>query len=378
MNKYLFLNIICLIIILSSCSNNSSRTSMEKGTNEYATYFKITENEKDTTIEVKEKLYDNSDDFNSYFLTSNFDFFNKRGISQNVIKIPLKRVICMSTGHVAYLNTLGEIGSIIAVSGSKYINNEQIIDLIKQNKIADVGYESSLNYELILSLKPDMIFTYGVSGENNSYIDKLRQLGIPVLVLGDFNENHPLGKLEYLKLFGALFSKQHIADSIFNAKKTSYLEIKDKLSKIEKKPNVLLNAPWKETWYLPGADSYMTKLINDAGANVLGAKPNTSISGSSNIEEVYRLSLSADYWLNPNSYNTIKSLKQALPLFNNIKVVKEGNIYNNIKKITSSGGSDFWENGVIEPEIILMDLAKIFHPDMFVDHEFRYYIKLSN
>lgn len=343
---------------------------------EYARLFNIIENPSDTILEIKENIYNNSNEYNSYKLTKDINP-EKSEKKIPTIKIPLKRVICMSTGHIAYLNILNETESIVAVSGGRYINNVIINELIEQGKIADIGFESSLNYELILSLKPDMVFTYGISGENNSYIEKLRQLGIPVLVLGDFSENHPLGKLEYIKLFGALFGKLKMADSIFCSKKESYVELRDKLRKVNTRPNVLLNAPWKETWYLPGSDSYMTQLIYDAGASVLGAKPNTSQSGSSNIEEVYKLSITADFWLNPNSYKSINSLTLAVPLFKNINAIKRGNIYNNIKKITSSGGSDFWENGVIEPEIILMDLVKIFHPEQIENHELRYYIKLN-
>lgn len=377
MKKFVTFFVLSAIIILSACSNYSKKDSIRRANNEYAQLFEVNCGLNDTILKIKENLHNNSDKIQSYRLTHLS--VNKSNNSNKIksVVVPLKRVICMSTGHLAYLNSLNELNSVVAVSGSRYIINPKVNQLVEKGKIVDVGYEGTLNYEMILSLKPDMVFTYGITGENNSYIDKLRQLGIPVLVIGDYIENHPLGKLEYLKLFGALFKKSAMADSIYNSKKEIYLKLKTSLDTVKLRPKVLLNAPFKETWYLPGAESYITKLIMDSGADVLGAKQNSSKSGATNIEEVYKLSLSADFWLNPNSYRSINALTEDIPLFKSVKVVKRGLVYNNINKASPSGGSDFWEGGVTEPEIILMDLVKIFHPHFLEKHELKYYIKLE-
>ncbi len=377
MNNVLKSSLIIVLVILLGCSGNHQREIEKRGSTEYANLFNLICSKTDTILKIKDNFYNNSNQFTSYILKHDNTKLKTGNLSRNTIKTPLRRVICMSTGHIAYLNLLEELNSIIAVSGGRYINNNQINKKINSGQIVDIGYESSLNFEMIMALKPDMIFAYGISGENNSYIDKLRQMGIPVLVLGDFSENHPLGKLEYIKLFGALFEKKELADSIFNAKKTVYNSIRENVLKVKSRPKVMLNAPWKETWYVPGDESYMTKLISDAGAEVLGVKQNSSKSGSSSIEEVYKLSFGADFWLNPNSYKSIKTLTDAVPLFKNINAVNSGNVFNNIKKITPSGGSDFWENGVVEPEVILEDLVKIFHPELLPNHELQYYIRLK-
>ncbi|PKP41511.1 MAG: hypothetical protein CVT93_07900 [Bacteroidetes bacterium HGW-Bacteroidetes-10] len=287
-----------------------------------------------------------------------------------------KRIICMSTSHIAYISALGLQERIVGVSGSRYISTPEIIQGISDGKIADIGFESSLNYELLLSLRPDIVFTYGISGENNQYIEKIRQFGIEVVALGDYLEEHPLGKLEYLKLFGELLDRRGLADSLYISSRDRYLNHKQTASSASNY-DVLVNAPWKDVWYIPGEKSYMTILIEDAGGRILGSESNESRTKSLSIEKVYSFASKAQFWLNPNNALSIEELKGMNPLFENIQALKEGKVYNNTKMNTPGGGSGFWEQGVIEPDIILLDLISILHPELAPGHIPKYYIRLK-
>jgi iron complex transport system substrate-binding protein len=52
-------------------------------------------------------------------------------------------------------------------------------------------------------------------------------------------------------------------------------------------------------------------------------------------------------------------------------------IFNNILRNTPEGGSDFWETGVVEPDAILRDLIKIFHPELDTGWNLKYYMQLK-
>jgi iron complex transport system substrate-binding protein len=356
---------ILIIQFLCGCRNNiKEENAIKTGKGcEYATNFDILGEGESKVIVIRES-------WNSG--TNSGDTLKQSEYKKN----PLKRVVCMSTSHIAYLSALGLQNCIVGVSGSKYISNPAIKDKINRGAIADVGFESSLNYELLISLKPDIVFSYGISGENNQYIEKMRQFGIRVVTIGDYLEEHPLGKLEYLKLFGELFGVRDKADSIYNDSKVSYLNYKN-LAANTKRVNILINAPWKDVWYIPGERSYISVLINDAGGNILLSKKGKTTPHSYNLEEVYSHSYDADYWLNPNNYSSIEELKYSNPLFKNIPALKEGLIFNNILRNTPEGGSDFWETGVVEPDVILRDLIKIFHPELDTEWELKYYMKLK-
>ena len=94
------------------------------------------------------------------------------------------------------------------------------------------------------------------------------------------------------------------------------------------------------------------------------------------MEEAYLLASDADVWLNVGMANTLDELKAACPKFADIRCVRNGFVYNNNARINAAGGNDYWESGVIHPDLILQDLIRIFHPEL-TDAEPTYYRKLN-
>ncbi len=362
-----------LLLLILNCSGEKDNPTTFKSQNEYAQYFNIEQNENEIVLQINEGWNGEAKIFN--YKLKERSKLNSKVLNPDEIPFPLERVVCMSTSHISYINAIGKSNTIVAISGSQYISDSSIISGIQAKEIYDIGFESSINYELLLSLRPDVVFTYGISGENNTYIDKIREMGIKVIVLGDYLEEHPLGKLEYLKLFGKLYMEDNFADSVFRASSGKYIEKRNKMLDVDKRPKVLLNAPWKDVWYIPGLKSYMSYLITDAGGDLILAKEGRS--NPHNIEEVYIKASEADFWLNPNFYTTLKELSNSNPLFAKLPLITSGKVFNNTKRNTSRGGSDFWERGVIEPDVILDDLIKILHPGKADGGELKYYIRLE-
>ena len=63
---------------------------------------------------------------------------------------------------------------------------------------------------------------YGIGSESTGYIGKLKEMGIKVLYNADYLENDPLGKAEWIRMIGALYCKEEMADSIFNTIESKY------------------------------------------------------------------------------------------------------------------------------------------------------------
>lgn len=298
-----------------------------------------------------------------------------------MIDRPLDNLICMSSSHVAALSAIGADSVITAVSGIRYISDPAIRQRWREtesgmegNSLYDIGYEADLDYERIMKLKPDLLLTYTVSGAEPQYIIKLRSLGIPVLVLHDHLEEHPLARAEYLRLFGALTGRQQQADSLFNIVSERYNELCD--NELESSKRLLLNIPYGDAWYIPGGESYMAQLVRDAGGEVLGAVPGASRSSVITMEQAYILSQDADIWLNPGHCRTREELSRIHQLFPNFGPLADGlPIYNNTLRTTPEGGNDFWESGAVRPDLILEDLRNIIsgnQPDSL-----NYYIKVD-
>ena len=297
------------------------------------------------------------------------------------IGVPVRSVICMSTTYLPHIKLLGLADIVKGVSGTRFIYDSLYSAMAEEGLIADVGAETSPDYEKILFLDCDLVLSYGISGSDNSYIDKLRALGRKVIVINDYLEPTVLGKLEYIKLFGSLLGKREVADSIFLAKKNEY-EAAKSCCHGAPKTEVLVNLPFKGIWYVPGKESYMAELVWTAGGEVLGAEEGENLSSQKSFEQMYSLASKADVWIHLNQAVRTSDVASENAMFRQIPAYKEGKLYNNNRRVTAAGGSDYWESGALYPDEILKDMIQIFHPEIaekyFPGRELVYYIRLDD
>lgn len=310
----------------------------------------------------------------SYRLVSKENFTSKADLSS--IPIPIERAVCMSSSYVAFFNAIGCANIVNGISGVNYIYDHKIAERIDSGLVKEVGYEQTLNYELIASLRPDVVLCYGVSEESMSNLQKLNDLGIRVMIIGEYLENHPLGKAEWIKVFGALCGREHEADSIFNSIKTNYIDAAKKTTSCSYKPTVFLNLPFKDVWYTPGNDNYFIQLIRDAGGDYMFKDLAESRSYPISFERAFEVGLQADVWLNPGSASSLYEIGNFDPRLMQLKPIKNGMVFNNNHRLTPHGGSDFWESGAIRPDIILNDLIGILHGELVPEHQLFYFYQL--
>ncbi|MCI2082542.1 MAG: ABC transporter substrate-binding protein [Bacteroidales bacterium] len=286
------------------------------------------------------------------------------------------RIVCLSTTHIAALHAIGADSLIVGVSGAQYISNQLINRRLKKGTVTDIGYEASINWETLLSLKPDIVFVYDIAGENAPYIQKMKRFKLNVVKINDFNQESPLKRLEILKQFGKILGKESAADSIINDITIQYNTLKKKVASCEKVP-VLINAPYKEVWYIPGKDNYMSKMISDAGGEIEGSREGEMRSFPYSVESAFVFARNAKIWLLQNNDQDMKIVSAENPLFSKIPAFESGNVWNNNLRVTAGGGNDFWESGIVEPQYILEDLIRIFHPGTLPEGSFHFYRKLD-
>jgi iron complex transport system substrate-binding protein len=276
------------------------------------------------------------------------------------------------------ISALGEENSITGVSGQDFIYSPAVKINIEKGLVSDVGYEANLNKELVIKLSPDLIMIYGIGSESAGYVGKIKELGIKVLINADYLETDPLSRAEWVKLFGALYDRKSMADSIFNSEAVQYNTLKSHiLGSITDKPKVLLGMPFKDTWYISPGNSFISRLISDAGGDYIWNDLNSSVSMPYGIENVFLKALNADYWLNISTVNSKSDISYVDERLTELPCFKNGNLYNNNRRITEGGGNDFWESGSIYPHLLLKDIASILHPDLFSGHELVFYKKID-
>ena len=282
------------------------------------------------------------------------------------------RVVCMSTSHIAMLDAIECVDAVVGVSGKQYITNEAVVN---NPAVKDIGYDSNLNYEALVLLNPDVVLMYGVSAANDAVTAKLRDLGIPYLYLGDYTEESPLGKAEWVVAIAEIMGRRERGEDVFAQIVQRYNEVRGSVVRSDEAPKVMFNLPYQDVWYMPSDDSYMVQLVEDAGGCYIYKGKNLS-GGSKGIslEEAYMLVSDTDIWLNAGQCSTMEELCNSAPHFANTPVVLAGKVYNNNRRRTETGGSDFWESAIVRPDVVLSDLVTIIAGG---DNETYYYQQLK-
>ncbi|MBR5863761.1 MAG: ABC transporter substrate-binding protein [Alistipes sp.] len=288
-----------------------------------------------------------------------------------------ERIICMSSSHIAMLSTMQEQQRVVGVSGIDFVSDEYINS--HRTEIGDVGYDNNINYELLIALDPDLVLLYGINAAN-ALEQKLLELGIPFAYIGEYVESSPLGKAEWMVAIGEIVGRREQSVTLFEDIASRYTTLSaDIQSKIgeARRPQVMLNIPYRDAWFLPAKSSYMVQLIEDAGGKTFTTQGEDNTSEPIDIEQALLYASQSDMWLNPSGCNTIAELVALNPKFATVPPVTRGAVWNNNALKTEMGGSDFWESGVVRPDIILQDLATILHPELMEGNEFYYYKQLK-
>ncbi len=296
---------------------------------------------------------------------------------QHIAK-PAQRIVCLSSSHIAMIDAIGEVDRVVGVSGIEFILNERIV--ARRDRIGDIGYDNNMNYELLVALDADLVLLYGVSAES-SIERKLRELSVPYLYIGEYVESSPLGKAEWIVAVAEAIGMRAQGEECFNAIAEEYnstaRRIKEHIASV-KPPQVMINTPYRDAWVLPSENNYMARIISDAGGRCYTTAGEDNTSKPIDIEQALLYTESADFWFNVGGCTSLKELTVQNPRFAEVGVVSHKRVYNNTARRTSSGGSDFWESGVVRPDIILKDIATILHPEIMAqEHTLYYYIRLD-
>ena len=292
-----------------------------------------------------------------------------------VITVPISKLVVTSTTHIPSLEALGEIDKLIGFPHLDYISSPQARSRIDDGLITELGQNESINTEVTLELKPDLIVGFAIHGENRA-LNFLNNSGIPVLYNGDWLEKHPLGKAEWVKFFGVLLDQSTKADSIFNSIKTSYQEIKKIASKQPNKPTVLSGAMYKDTWYLPHGNSWAGTLIEHAGGDYLWKNAKGQASLALNLETVLEKGQNADFWFSPSEFTSYSQLKDANQVYSKFKAFKTKNVYTYAAKKGPTGGLLFYELAPNRPDLALKDLVHFLHPKVYPEYSPTFYSPL--
>ncbi|MEA3447851.1 MAG: ABC transporter substrate-binding protein [Bacteroidota bacterium] len=366
-NHRLCCTILIVVFVCVACSNNQRTQDDTQGKtveNAYASGFEMSETDNGYSIQVMRPWQQATDE--------NFTYSLSREEKQNSIKIPVDNVVCMSTTHIAYLEALGELSSVSGLTSTDFVYSKAVKNKVSAGEIQDIGFSENLNLEKIIALKPDVVFAYVIQASELRPLRQLEELGIPVVLVGDYLEQTPMAKMEWLRFFACFYDKIPLADHMIDSISVRYDSLKNMIPTQANKPKVLTNVPWQGVWWVPGGDSYLAQLIEDAGGDYLFADYEGTESHAVDIELVYQRANNADVWIHSgdaDTYTEVFNADRRLVSFNDISNLK---VYNNNRR-QSGRGNDFFESAVVYPDRVLSDLIQVFYPEAEITDSLMYY-----
>ncbi|MEM9391107.1 MAG: ABC transporter substrate-binding protein [Bacteroidota bacterium] len=291
------------------------------------------------------------------------------------ILVPIDEVVATSSPHVGFIGLIDELNKITGVADDRYIFNSYIYEKVSSGQVSQVGSLKDSNLEVLLDLSPDLVMKTGMDNVRNEDA-RLTEAGVPISYNVEWMETNMLARAEWIKFVGAFFNKDEKADSIFRSVEKEYLKALSITANIKDRPSIMTGNNFKGTWYMPGSDSYLTKLIHDAGGDYYYKNEKSTGSLPLSFEVVLDDLIDADYWIGPRA-ESLKELEMMDERYTLFKAFKAGNVYTSNKRMSENGGNDYWESGMSRPDLILKDVIKIFHPGLLPDHDLYYYKKLQ-
>lgn len=295
-----------------------------------------------------------------------------------VIEVPVESVAALSTTQLPALDIIGELDKLKAVSSFTYINSAPVREMIDEGTVEEVGTGSYMNTESMVKINPELILTLTTGiPYDDEHINNLVDMGLKPVVINEYKEETPLGQAEWIKFISLFFNEEKQASDYFAQVSKDYTTLAEITTSVEERPIVMSGMAWQGTWYVPGGKSFIAQYIEDAGADYFWGDNDNTASVTLDFEAVFDTGKDADYWVTSAMWTNIEDVKNEDALYLEFMSVSNENVYTNYAKVNENGGNDYYESGVVRPDLVLADFVKMFHPELVPDHEFVYHRHLE-
>lgn len=350
-----------IVAFVASCSGSHS-TGSHSGTGtrielKYAENLTINEYPDFTEVIVRNP-WDTVKNLQRYILVSHDSVLPLHLPAGIIVRTPVTNALVYSTVHNSLIAEFGAEDAIGGICNSKYVNNTELKSRLASGRIVDCGISMSPDIEKIIALNPQVVMLSPF--ENNDKYAKVGELGIPIIECADYMETSALGRAEWVRFYGLLFGKREQSERIFSQTEKEYLRLKAIALKSDKTPSVIIDQRYGQVWNVPGGNSSLGRLIEDAG----GKNPFDIYDQSGSVplapEKVLGMAHDADIWFvryNQDKEKSMAELANDAPVNSRFRAYRNGNVYGcNTRYV------NFYEETPFHPERVLRDMIIIMHP----------------
>lgn len=256
-------------------------------------------------------------------------------VNITILQQPLDNTYLVSTSVMDLARQIGAL-DYIRLSGTRAQDwsVKEAADLMTEGRIVYAGKYRTPDYELILSTGCDFAIENTMIYHDPEVKEKLEELGVPVMVETSSYEKDPRGRLEWIKLYGALYGKESEAEDYYDK---SAKEITTVIEKNKTDTQVaFFSVTASGMINVRKPDDYIAGMIELAGGNYVPAASGTIETGGSGtmnmqMEDFYAATYNADILIYNSTIRgeleSVADLVDKNGLFSDYKAVKEQNVY---------------------------------------------------
>lgn len=257
-----------------------------------------------------------------------------------VLHRPVKDIYLVASSAMDMFSALNGLGA-VTFSGQKedswYIEDARAA--MAEGDILYAGKYSEPDYELIVSHHCALAIENMMISHSPEVVEKLEGFGIPVMIEYSSYESHPLGRVEWVKFYGALLGKEKEAEQIFE-KQTAILEqvtTDEEIDEIQemKKTVAFFFITSNGLVQVRQSSDYVPKMIELAGGTYifddLGDPETKRSTMNMQVEEFYNGAKDADFLIYNSAIDggvaNVEELLDKCGVLADFKAVKEGNVW---------------------------------------------------
>lgn len=289
---------------------------------------------------------------------------------QQVVKVPVKRVVAYGYFDIAILKTLGVLDDVL-VGVTTDIDEWTVTEVtegMKSGKIAYLGDNNAIDFERLKKQEPELVLTW-----DPSIIPMLNEMGAPCVITSTPVAMCLTARMRFVNFLAPFFNKENEAKAYFSRVSNALADIRERTKNSGPEPKVMWGDIYEKRVLVEPGNAWVGELVGLARSDYQF----DDVYGKSCIEiSLERFLYSgedADIFFTYRTEKTGATSKAALrkvnPMLANVKPLKDGKVYSPLPHYIQSGD---------RLDEILTDISAILHPECYPGHRLKYFRELPD
>ncbi|MEM7482394.1 MAG: ABC transporter substrate-binding protein [Acidobacteriota bacterium] len=295
-----------------------------------------------------------------------------------VIEVPVKRFAVTPVGWAGAVDALGLADHLAALGTVQRLTTPSLIARVASGELVEIGRYHHTDVERLLDLEAGLVVDHFTAYADSEIEHLLAAVGAPVALDAQHLEATPLAASEWVAWLALFFNRERVAKELLAGIEERYQRLAVVVEGVRNRPVVVTDWFDKDAWNVFGADNAFAHQIADAGGDYFWQEDTPLNWFEVPLISAFERAAEADHWIwvPPNIRNLDDALAQEQRLAA-LPVVQRGELYSFDAGSPEPGRAPFYDRMLIEPDVVLADMIRVFHPERLPEHRLVFFRRLG-